>query len=895
MRRAKTIDELYEEVKGYDYVITNDAPLATALNARIDDYRLDGFAYTPRHLAGIMETAVLREKTLTDLELIERIEEETGYDFRQIHSEIENIRDIRRHTADVKKYLFSRISNEICDSFMNLPSRLKVMDIYDPSIYRSFLDGKNVAVIGLDLFDDLDKRMLPACFDEIETFTNEEFRIDTIHAIGNDRQIAGSIVDLIDLDTCNDTAIVLDSGAAIADAVRSALYRKKIPFKNSLDVKDLSQIRDFIQFLSLALDFDTLRVGDVRELISVYQTGANKNTMRELKPQDDQYLLSRFTLDDDTEPVTRRFIDTMKSIRERTFGYAMDMMFGSMPQKTSVSILLKNMKIEDRKVTSKLVNRLSYAINNISDLKHNEQVPEYEKKGVLLADCKNSVYIDRSFVIYIGLDDSWEVTAPGKDYVDKQKLDEDNAFRISILLQQGSTRIYAVKPVSKGKDTVPCPTFQTVSALEKNPINITSFRDICDNYVQGSWFRSVEKEKHETGGIDLETPVGKKWKFSKSAYNAYKDCPLKFMFSKLLRSEDNEYTVFGNCLHEFAEFYLCYPEIVKANGLDYYLERLNAQYAGISNECQKELDESRFRVYLNNIVRYIDMVRPGTVPLDMKNSSRKYPNVFMLDAGMEMGSSYAESELESVRPLFAKFDVCFGDRVFDYKTGKAKEPKDIIDGFKEDGNGLSEFQSLIYLAVLSENLRGSPCRFDLFFLGDNDIASTKEGFDVMQNVRSIRLCEETSVWIALGPNGTLADGISTTKKYAPFYDIWDSVSDILLRLAEEDAFDTESAVTQLLNVAGLKDNKTNRGAAEGLLKKAAGELAAPYLIDGSGCVLIPSDSMEKFLEKLTEDHDTATKEMSIPIYNLRKGKIPCNRCDYSKVCMKAHEEEEESE
>ena len=51
MRRLKTIDELYEEVRDYGLVITNDAPLETALNARIDTPRIGPLAMTPRHIA----------------------------------------------------------------------------------------------------------------------------------------------------------------------------------------------------------------------------------------------------------------------------------------------------------------------------------------------------------------------------------------------------------------------------------------------------------------------------------------------------------------------------------------------------------------------------------------------------------------------------------------------------------------------------------------------------------------------------------------------------------------------------------------------------------------------------------------------------------------------------
>jgi hypothetical protein len=114
-------------------------------------------------------------------------------------------------------------------------------------------------------------------------------------------------------------------------------------------------------------------------------------------------------------------METMRDIRQMTFAEAMENLFQGWPQrKTSVAILVDSMHLAGKKVTPALVNRISYAVNNIGDLKHNEQVPEYERKGVLLADSRNAYYVDRPFVIFIGLDASWDVTAAGKDYVDKE-------------------------------------------------------------------------------------------------------------------------------------------------------------------------------------------------------------------------------------------------------------------------------------------------------------------------------------------------------------------------------------------------------------------------------------------------------------------------------------------
>lgn len=61
----------------------------------------------------------------------------------------------------------------------------------------------------------------------------------------------------------------------------------------------------------------------------------------------------------------------------------------------------------DETVEAPGVSDLEYAVNNVDDLKHNEQIPEDERTGVLLADATRSLYIDRSIVFFIGLDDSW--------------------------------------------------------------------------------------------------------------------------------------------------------------------------------------------------------------------------------------------------------------------------------------------------------------------------------------------------------------------------------------------------------------------------------------------------------------------------------------------------------
>ena len=48
--KRKTAKELYEDLKDYDVVITNDSSLSDMINLEVDEPRLNSFSYTPRQI-----------------------------------------------------------------------------------------------------------------------------------------------------------------------------------------------------------------------------------------------------------------------------------------------------------------------------------------------------------------------------------------------------------------------------------------------------------------------------------------------------------------------------------------------------------------------------------------------------------------------------------------------------------------------------------------------------------------------------------------------------------------------------------------------------------------------------------------------------------------------------
>lgn len=878
MRRAKSIDELYEEVKDHDLVITNDVALATALNGRIDTPRIGGFVYTPRHIAGNEAVPVFGTGVLDDLRIISEIANETGYSLKYIHSELENIRTIRRYKKDVRKYLYSGPSRKVYASFLGLRTAEKLMDSYVPE-RTEFFRGKRVAVIGIEFFDDLDKHFVPVEHDEIGIFSDGRYEIDKIYEVGNDRQLAENAVSMIDAERADDTAIVLDASGPIADAVRAELYRRKIPFRNTMSVKDLSQVRDYLQFLSLSLSYETLRVRHVRELFSGYRGRFDQ--------REDEYLLHK--IEDHLTERTKELADVMKNVRDLTFQEVCDTVVWNKTHRPQIRMLIEDMRIKDAKVTSKLVNELNYAVNNIDDLRHNEEIPDDEKRGVLLADCLRSVYVDRPFVIYLGLGPEWSNVSAGKEYIDREAEAELNMYRFSVLLQQGTSRLYAVNSMRGGKESCPSPVFEQIMEDERLPEDgrtaVSAFGDVAGTVIKGQWASPVQIEQISRGEDRFDMSETKDWKFSKSTYNNYYACPRAYMYGRMIRMPDSEQTIFGSIIHQFAEFYLCYPELVRGRA-EQYIDTISEKYSGLSSWQMKEIDGSRIRVCMANVMRFIDSLGIKEVPLDMDYSRRKYKNIFMDAHGCTKYSSMTETEFSSeAHPLSGNFDLITGSRVVDYKTGKAGTPADIGDRMdmsrKQD---YFEFQPLIYLSLLKEN-SPPPHRFTLLYAAANDVRSvTEEGFDIKENTRDVLLTEKSMREFLSDPDSPVKSEYGPT--YSKITDGWSSFVNTAYEAGSGPcgSWKNDTAlITSVMDALGMKHTDTNSKTVSKALKKLSEVILSGMFADGRE-IIIPSDTLEKFLSRIDEDHSAASAQThtEFPASPRRN----CAKCDFFKVCTK---------
>jgi CRISPR/Cas system-associated exonuclease Cas4 (RecB family) len=298
----------------------------------------------------------------------------------------------------------------------------------------------------------------------------------------------------------------------------------------------------------------------------------------------------------------------------------------------------------------------------------------------------------------------------------------------------------------------------------------------------------------------------------------------------------------------------------------------------------KEIDGSRIKVCMMNIKRFIDSLGIEDVPLDRDYAKREHKNMFMDMHGCTRYSSITETRFDSrAHPLSGNFDLVAGSRIIDYKTGKAASLKEVKErmsmGKKQD---YYEFQPLIYLSLLKDN-SPPPHRFSLVYVADNDVRSvTDEGFRINENVREVSLIRESMKEFLSDPNSPAKDDFGTT--YAAITGGWST----FVNKAFESGMDSSASwkddpglIRSMMAALGMKETKTNSDLISRALKKLS-DLLLSDMYANDREVVIPSDTIERFLSRIDEDHDAATKQMYTEFpASPRKD---CGKCSFFKAC-----------
>ena len=696
LQRARSIDELYMETQDYDLVLTTDGPLSLALNRRLDKPRLGRFATTPRMLASDELAPHDRHSLFADLVTT------TDLSWKQATYLIDNILECWAETDDIDAIL-NHIRYDTESTRQAIAAIEQAESSYLDLANYTIDDDLDVAVIGELQFTTLDCSILPDDYDTISPFATDSFDLPEFSVFDSTTAIVETVVDTITAETAEDVAVVMDRGSEYPTLVESALESADIPYYGGPGFTDQPNVRTFLRLLRKAFSSESLRVSDVRPILTTM--GIDQAI------EDDQKRLR--SLDEPRLVPFQAFYGTVEdhTLEEslRTYERWADTSL------TDLRTELDRLDLLDELVTEELLDDLEYYFQSV-DIPIDES-----QKGVLLASANSAAYVDRPVVFYLGLGTGWTNPVPDKPWVDADQKDQQYLEQFQILLQNGVDQYFLVQDTEAGRAITPCLYFNDLLDEEFDRFTDLSHREYTHT-TPATATSGFEKESIETDLDTVET-------ISQSSLSTLVNCPRDYYFDRLVDGPNRDYIEKGNLFHDFAEFYVDHPDTVDAEGLDSIVEIMLGDMEPYVADHDLATLETELWVGAETIIRYLDE-HPPEESVYEAYTNPGWENRFANQFDQPIDSPITEQWFENI-DVGGKGVIDLirtPSRLLDYKSGKHTSAKKVVENARIDEiSDTPNYQALLYIAQHRDERPDEQLRFRLFqFLETLDEAVTGE-------------------------------------------------------------------------------------------------------------------------------------------------------------------------
>lgn len=664
--RVTPLDHLYNQVSDYDLVLVSDAPLASALNRRLDRPHLGPFAITPRRLA-----AGRREKAEDRTAFLELVEH-SDLDWKRSAYAIGNILQCWEHQGHIDSVLeydeyADDVTEEVVASIKHLETTSRRLTEYQID------DGQDVAVVGETQLTALERSILPETYDTFSPFSDDAFDHPPFRIFDSTSAIVDTLVENVTVDNAENIAVVLDRGSEYSALVESAFESAEIPFYGGPGFIDDPDHRAFCQLLRIAHRGTDTLVRDVKPVL--HALGVEPDVEHDEKRLHD--------LDVTEVEWLRNFCTT---VEERTFNQLIE----TFERRTGCSMggfrdELAALCIGDESVTEEAVDRLEFYLQTY-------EVPiDRENEGVLLADAKSAAFVDRPVVFFLGLDEDWTHSAPRRPWVDREAQYARNIQQFQLLLQSGVEQYYLVQDTAGGSPVTPCLYFEAL--LDEEFERFSDLSSVSHDKTTRESGSGFEKEPTDVRPTEVET-------VSQSSLSTYVNCPRDYLFSRLVDSPDKDYFKEGNLFHDFAEFYVEHRDavnktVIEEEAVDVMLDETQPFVRRVDRKTRR----TKYRVGLETICEFLDENVPSDETFLTAESSWG-SNFFAEQYDRTIESPITERWFTNGDlGLKGKIDLIHEpSRLVDYKSGSRKRPSQVVKNSAIDSPGDSpNFQALLYL------------------------------------------------------------------------------------------------------------------------------------------------------------------------------------------------------
>ncbi len=715
--RTYSIKEIFEQTRDFDYLLTTDTPLADALNNRIDSPRLGKFAYTPRGL--VYENLEPGRDPLDRRELFLKLHRETDFHWREAHYLLQNVLDCWQEKGQPEKILdYNQFANRktklVVEFLRNTDNIFRCQTNFD------WEPNGPVVVVGHYQFNQLDRRLLPSVYETLDPLNAEgKFSVPEFNIFSSLENIARAVVDSLDKYRPTDVAVVVDSDSNYQALLEAAFQAEEIPYTTNRLLSDTEFFRTLLSLIEAAFNSENLRVREVRPLL--------KRLDYNLPPEYREEFISSLTVET-LEP----FVNLLEEIPELRFATVLSkfkQLIGlELPHLES---LVEELELAPGRVTQARLNFLEFYANTFEPT-----LEEQNQAGVLLVSPSTSTYIDRPVVFSLGLGVNWSRELPPRPWINREQQQKQNINDFKILLQNGEQQYFFVRDKQKNEPVTPCYYFNVL--FEEK---FESFSDLPSQRQQPRPSPSEPGFSHqpmEVPGIEIDT-------LSQSVLNKFFRCPRAYLFDRLLPTFDNRYLQRGKLYHEFAEFYLNHPDLVKSEGLGTFTRLMLENMRLFVSPVEEEKLLSEFKIGLQNIIEYLDQHGlPNHHEQQMKSrdadDGREDKNIFAAEFDCELESS--EAEVPFYAPelgVKGKIDLVQSEtHLLDYKSGRKQTLGSLVRRanlrlFRNE----VDFQAILYLCYYRRQHPDERLQFTFFYFLDNLADVVKGGGELGDTIVTV--------------------------------------------------------------------------------------------------------------------------------------------------------------
>ncbi|MGB9595988.1 MAG: hypothetical protein ACPL7B_06860, partial [Candidatus Poribacteria bacterium] len=136
----------------------------------------------------------------------------------------------------------------------------------------------------------------------------------------------------------------------------------------------------------------------------------------------------------------------------------------------------------------------------------------------------------------------------------------------------------------------------------------------------------------------------------------------------------------GNLFHEFASFYVTYPNIIKEIGIDFFVDQMIKEYKKLVDDAVLDVERTRFRIGLKNLCSFLDSLQIDKNINNIPNIKVSKENRFAKMLGLEYESINAELVFEDNEThINGVFDLMVNNvTIVDHKSGENLKTKTSI-------------------------------------------------------------------------------------------------------------------------------------------------------------------------------------------------------------------------